>query len=337
LDQVMNRRETTLALLVLGATASPAFAAPGSKVHRIALLPDFSVDFDPDALKAFLEALSAAGRIEGRDFVLYRSGIGYGRDFELAVRRVVEAEPDLIFGFNTGYIRAAQRALPRTPIVMWASGFPVEAGVVDSLARPGRNVTGMSGFAGTGLFAKYLELLHDAKPSIKRIGYFWSYLPPFNPREEMERSYAEMRAAAHQIGVEVRVLEIADPNQVDAALAVASRDNLEALVLTTGASLFPVRQKIIDFAIRRHLLTLTDYRWTSVDPAPIFSYGPSDRSLITQAAGYVDRILWGGAKPGDLPVQQPTKFELLVNLKTARALGIGLPQALLLRADEVIQ
>src|SRR5262245_55311261 len=145
-----QKRRWVLALLALELAASRATAAADRKVHRIALLPDLAVNFDPEVQAILLESLRTAGRIEGRDFVLLHSGIGYGRDFELALRRVVDEDPDLIFGFNTGYVREAQRLLPRTPIVMWASGFPVEAGVADSLARPGRNVTGMSGFAGTG-------------------------------------------------------------------------------------------------------------------------------------------------------------------------------------------
>jgi putative ABC transport system substrate-binding protein len=334
---VIDRRCTILAGIGMATPARWSRAAGAGKVKRIALLPDLAVDFDPIALKMLRDTLREAGRVEGRDYVLVHTGVGYGRDFELAVKRVVEADPDLVFGFNTGYIRAAQQALPRTPIVMWASGFPVEAGVADSLARPGRNVTGMSGFAGTGLFAKHAELLRDAKPSIRRIGYFWSYLPPFNPREEMEASYAEIRDAGRRLRLEVHITEINDPGRVDEYLAAAARDKLEALVLTTGASIWPVRKKILDFAASRGMLTLSDYRWTSVDPAPTLSYSPSDRSLIEPAARYVDRILWGGARPGDLPIQRPARYELVVNLKSARAMGYAMPKALLQRADEVVQ
>jgi putative tryptophan/tyrosine transport system substrate-binding protein len=334
---MMNSRRTALAWLALGIPRAFAVAAESSKVYRIALLPDLAVDLDPLLLQMFRQTLRDAGRIEGRDYVLVHSGIGYGREFELAVERVVESSPDLIFGFNTGYIRAAQRALPKTPIVMFASGFPVEAGVADSLARPGRNVTGMTGFAGTGLFAKHAELLRDAKPPIKRIGYFWSYVPPFNPREEMEQSYAEIRDAGRRLRLDIRIAEISDPGQVDDALAAAYRDNLEALVLTTGASMWPVRQKVLDFSVSKRMLTLSDYQWTSVDPAPTLGYSPSDRSLIEPSAKYVERILWGGAKPGGLPIQRPARYTLVVNLKNANAIGLKLPNSLLLRADEILQ
>jgi putative ABC transport system substrate-binding protein len=334
---MLNRRDSAIALLAVGFSAGRAFGAPDTRIYRIALLPDLAVDFDPEVQRMLLETLRVAGRIEGRDFVLLHSGIGYGRDFELALKHLVDAAPDLVFVCNTGYVRAAQRLLPQTPIVMFASGFPVEAGVVDSLARPGRNVTGMSGFAGTGLFAKHVEILRDAKPSLKRIGYVWSYVPPFNPREEMEASYAEIRDAGRHLRLGVRILEISDPVQVGDALAAVDGDNLEALVLTTGASIWPVRQKILDFGVSRRVLTLSDYQWTSVEPAPLFSYSPSDRSLIEPSARYVERILWGGARPGDLPIQQPERYELVVNLKTAKAIGLTIPNSLRLRADRVIQ
>jgi len=336
----MNRRDAITALLAFGATAAPLRALaqeqPARRRYRIALLPDFRPAIE-SLLKIFTEALREFGRIEGRDFVFYRSGIFYGDDADRAVRLVVNEKPDLILGFNLGYIVAAHKLTKTIPIVMWVSGFPVEGGVAESLAHPGKNVTGLTIYAGAEVFGKLVQLLRDVKPSAKRIGAFCSYIPPFHPPEESDLIIREIREAGRILGIDVRILEIAKPEQVVGALAAVAAERMDALLLTSGLSMIPRRQEIMQFAVEKRLPTITDGFWRGVDPPPLLSYGAPLAVLIRQSAVYVDRILWGGAKPGDLPIQLPAKIELTVNLKAAKAIGLTIPQSILARADEVFQ
>lgn len=181
----MKRREAVVAALAVNAIAMPGrgFAQTGKsdKPRRIALLPDQS---GADQ-KAFLDALLQAGRREGQDFVLLRSGFRYGVDWEVMIKRAVDEAPDLIVAGNTGVARLIQKLLPNTPVVLSGGGLPVEAGIVDSLARPGRNVTGVTMYADNAVFGKYLQLLLEAKPGIKRIGVIWSQVPPVFLRKEV--------------------------------------------------------------------------------------------------------------------------------------------------------
>lgn len=334
----MKRRDSIFTLLAigaaLGARAVRVQAQLAGRPYRIALLPDFPPNWN-GLLKLFVETLRESGRIEGRDFVLYRSGIIYGQDIDRAVAQVVGEKPDLIFAVNTGYVVAAHRLTKTIPIVMWASGLPVEAGVADSLARPGRNVTGMAGYADTRLVGKHLELLREAKSAVKRVGVLWDYVPPFHPRAEIDEAHRQYRSAARALNLEVRIYEIASPDQVDATLGKVEVDRMDALVITTGAPLFPHRKRVMEFTVGRRLPTLSDYHWPGVEPQPLLRYAPSNSVLIRQATAYVDRILWGGAKPGDLPIQTPVRFQPVVNLRAARAIGLALPQSLLDRAETI--
>ena len=336
----MNRRDAVLALLAIGATAGlPQVHAQTQQSrgpYRIALLPDFRPSYEP-LLKLFVETLRESGRIEGRDFVFYRSGIIGGQDEALAVRRVLDQKPDLIFAANLGYVIAAHKLTKTIPIVMWISGFPVEGGVATSLARPGKNVTGLTIYAGAQVFGKLVQLLHEAKPSEKRIGALCTYLPPFHPPEEANPIIQEIREAGRSLGLAVRILEIAKTEQTSEALATVAAERMDALLLTSGASTFSRRQEIMQFAVAKRLPTITDFHWPGIEPQPLLSYTPPFSGLIRQATAYVDRILWGGANPGDLPIQLPARIELTVNLKTANAIGLTVPQSVLLRADEVIQ
>jgi len=327
-----------LLALTLGLLASPlalhAQEQQARKPYRIALLPDFPPAWE-SLLKVFTETLRESGRIEGRDYVLYRSGILYGQDIERAVRRAVDEKPDLIFTSALNYAIAAHQLTKTIPIVMRTSGFPVEGGVAMSLARPGKNVTGLTIYAGTEVFGKLLQLLLEAKPGIKRVGVLWGYVPPAHPREEVEPMIREVRDAARLFGIDIRLLEIAKPEQTGDALATLVAERVEALLLTSGA---PIRrQEIMQFAVEKRLPTIPDFSWVGVEPQPLLTYSPPAAALMRQATAYVERILWGGAKPGDLPIQLPAKFELVVNLKTAKAIGLTIPQSLLIRADQVIQ
>ena len=335
----MKRRDAVLAPLALGVAGLPlrttAQSRNGGRPYRIALVPDLPPR--SDALNAFVDTLREAGRIEGRDFVLIRSGLQYGQTIEVLVKRAIAENPDLIVAGGTNGARAFQNLVPTMPVVLWGGGLPVQAGIVDSLAHPGRSVTGITAYADTAVFGKYLQLLRDAKPSIKRVGVIWAQVPPATLREEVEHAFKQFGDGARQLKLDIHFVEAAEPEDVDAGIAKLSAESIDALVLPFGRAVILRNQKLMEFSAQRRLPVLTDIRWRVTDPLPLLSYGPPFPALLRQAAGYVDRILWGGAKPGDLPMQQPTKIELVVNLKTAKMLGITIPQSLLLRADEVIQ
>ena len=216
---------------------------------------------------------------------------------------------------------------------MWISGFPVEGGVAESLARPGGNVTGLTIYAGGEVFGKMVQLVHEAKPSAKRIGALMSYVPPFHPRAETDLIIRGMRDAAQPLGIDVLIYEISKPEQVDDALASAARQGVEALVLTSDASITPRRKDIMRFAVERHLPTIVDASWDEMgDLQSLLQYSAVFHLLIRQAAPYVNKILWQGVKPGDLPIQLPARFDFVVNLKTAKTIGVTVPQSVLLRA-----
>ena len=333
---MINRR--TL-LLASGALLGPltARAQQARQPFRLGLVPDFAPTWEP-LLKLLSQELAELGRVEGRDYVYIRSGVFYGPDTQQALERVMEARPDLIFVTNLGYAVAARKLTKTIPIVMWVSGFPVEGGVAESLSRPGGNVTGMTIYAGGEVFGKMVQLVHEVKSSVRRIGALMSYVPPFPPRAEADLIIRGMREAAQPLGIDLRIYEIAKPEQVDDALAAVSMLEVEALVLTSDASMTPKRKDIMRFALERHLPTIVDASWDEMgELQPLLQYSAVFPMLIRQAAPYVNKILWQGVKPGDLPIQLPARFEFVINLKTAKAVGISVPQSLLLRADDVIQ
>jgi ABC-type uncharacterized transport system substrate-binding protein len=185
---------------------------------------------------------------------------------------VLEAKPDLIFVANLGYAIEAYKRTKTIPIVMWVSGFPVAAGVAENLARPGKNVTGLTIYAGGEFFGKLLELLHEAKPTVKRVAFFMSYVPPFHPRAEADLIIKGMRDAAAPLGLDLRIFEIAKPGHVDEALASAVAQGVEALALTSDPSLIARAEEIMRFAVARHLPTVVDAYWRSFEPKPLLAY-----------------------------------------------------------------
>lgn len=333
-DRLLLRGRRSLTLAIAAWPLARAARAQTQARYRIALLPDFSPAWEP-LLKLFVSALAEFGHIEGRDYVFYRSGVYYGADADRAVNMVIDAQPDLIYAANLGYVIAAHRRTKTIPIVMWVSGFPVEGGVADSLAKPGKNVTGMAIYAGAQVFGKLVQLLLEVKPAIRRIAALCSYVPPFHPIEETRPVIEEMREAGGRLGVDLRVFEIARPDQVDHALAAAATDRAEALLLTSGAAMVPRRPEILRFAIDRRLPTISDADWDPPNEL-LLSYGANIAELMRPSATYVERVLWRGAKPGDLPIQLPAKFELVINPRMASAIGLQLPQAILLRADRTV-
>lgn len=325
--------------LVLQATAAwllPAlgFAQPAARPFRIALLPDFMPEWN-GLLQLLVQALQGYGRVEGRDYVFHRSGVYYGVDTDRAVRLAVDAQPDLIYAANLGYIVAAHQRTKTIPIVMWVSGFPVEGGVAESLVRPGKNVTGLTIYAGAEVFGKLVQLLFEVRPGLRRVAALHSYVPPFHPAVEARLIAMEMREAGRRLGVDVRVFEIERPEQVDGALAAAAADRVEALLLTSGVSMRRRRGDIIRFAVDKRLPTISDADWDPPNEL-LLSYGADFAELIRQSAPFVDRILWRGANPAELPIQLPAKFEMVVNPGMAKTIGMHLPPAIVTRASRLI-
>lgn len=327
-------------MVALAAANTPLSVRAYQSVHkpyRIALVPDQP---PPSPFpKILIDALRQWGRVKERDYVIYRSGVLYGQSTELALDRAFAAKPDLIIVNNLGFAIAAHRRTKTIPIVMWLSGFPVEGGVAESLAKPGMNVTGCTIYVGGEFFGKLLELLHEAKPSIKRVGFLMSYVPPFHPRAETDLIIRGIESAAGPLGVELRVFRIGTPQQLQEALASITAQKIEALVFTTDPALYAHRKEVLQFAAARRLPTIGDTFawWSGVTPQSLLTYEAPFDVLMRQASSFVERILWEGAKPGDLPIELPRKFKFTVSLKTARAIGITVPQSILLRADHVIE
>lgn len=203
-------------------------------------------------------------------------------------------KPDPIFTVSTNYALAAQRATGSIPIVMLTSGYPVEAGVADSLAKPGRNVTGNAAYAETGVWGKLLQLLREAKPDIKRVGILWTYVVPAFPKEEIEPGYTELNSAARSLNLELHIIEVANSNQVPAALAEIAEWKPEALLLTSFLN-NKARSVVAQFAVDKGLPTIVDGHWTRFPPPhPLLCYGPIGRELVQSAVASVDKILRGG-------------------------------------------
>ena len=332
----MDRRR--FVVLIGGAFAAACAHAqpkrPGAP-RRIVI----AVGLDSEVNRGVLvESLRVAGWVQGRDFVLVDTGFRYGHAFDEVARRVLELRPDLILSVNTAYTLALYRQTKTIPIVMWASGYPVEVGLAESLARPAKNVTGLSLYAGTGVWGKLVELLREAKPSAKSVAVLWGYVPPAHPIEEIEPCYREFRNAERALGLGVRIVEIARADQVGPALKTIDAMRPDGLVITSGPGLWSTRTQVLEYSLKNRLPTIADFAQPpdNHDIRPLLVFAPAWSEIFPQAATYIGRIL-GGARPGDLPIQQPARFLLEVNLKAANAIGLKLPRSLLLRADRVIE
>lgn len=317
------------------ALAAPAIRrAQARSPFRIGLLPDLREPF----LTWVVEALRQHGWREERDFVFVQSGFTLGVNFDEAVRRVVSAQPDVICTLATYYTIAAHRLTTTIPIVAWSTGYPVEAGLALSLSRPGRNVTGNTQYAGASIWGKLMELVRYVRPEATRVGILMSYVPPYHPQAESDVVYEDVRQSASRVGLAVHFTPVVESNQLDAALADLAGAAPHVAILTSGLSVWPVRQKVLAFALARQWPTITDAQWRPDDALqPMMTYSPPARLLIQGGAEYVVRILRDGAHPGELPFRLPARFELMINLRTAKALGIEIPAGLLLRADRVVQ
>lgn len=300
------------------------------KIHRIGFLGGTSRDAQPHLIDAFEIGLRERGYVPGANIVIeYRFADGHFDRLPTLATELVGLGVDVIVtGLNPG-VFGAKRATATIPIVMAASFFPVEDGLVASLARPGGNLTGFAQETGAEV-AKRLQLLMEIVPTLTRVatlsGVGMSYNPYF---------VTALRDAALAIGVSVLPFDIRNVEDVYQAFVDIERARADGLIIFGGPVTLENRSAIIVLAAKRHLPAVWSDRERVVDGG-LMSYGADVTDLYRRAAGYVDRIL-KGAKPADLPVEQPTTFVLAINLKTAKALSLAIPQSLLLRADEVIQ
>jgi putative ABC transport system substrate-binding protein len=307
-----------------------AGAQPAAKVPLIGTL-DYSA---PDAARlawwqAFREALQELGYVEGRS-IAFEARWAEGRVDRLPglAAELVRLQVNVLVTGGGETARAAKQATATIPIVMATGGDPVQLGVVASLAQPGGNVTGVTSLS-SELTAKRLQLLRELLPKVSRV----AVLSDETPNSEM--SVRDLEAAARILSLEIHPVGGRDPNQLDRALSGARRERDGALIVVASPALFIERRRIAELALKHRLPTAVGGR-EYAEAGGLFSYAVSRPALFRRAAVYVDKIL-KGAKPADLPVEQPTKLELVINLKTAKALGLTIPQSVLLQADEVIQ
>jgi putative ABC transport system substrate-binding protein len=324
----MRLARALLVTLVLGLLAAPlaADAQQPGKVPRIGLIRPGS---PPDPLvEAFLQGVRDLGYVEGRSIAIeYRWAKGKLERFPDLTAELVRLKVDVIVTTGTSGGLAAKQATSTIPIVVPVMIDPVGAGLVASLARPGGNLTGLS-LMSPELSEKRMELLKEAFPMVSRVAVLRDpRIPPMDlPPTE---------AAARARGLDLHTLEVRDINDLEAALAAAKKGRAGALNILTSAFFFAHRARIVEAMARARLPAMYPQR-EFVDVGGLMSYGPSLPDLFRRAAHNVDRIL-KGAKPADLPVEQPMKFELVINLKTANALGLTIPQSVLMRADHVVQ
>jgi len=314
-------------LLIAPVHAQEHKAQQAGKVFRVVVLGPGINPRSAVFNVAFEQRLRELGYVDGRDLVLTYRGPQPGESIDKAAQAIVREGADVIVAAGPDVaIKAAMQATDRIPIVMVAINFdPVKQGYIASLARPGRNITGIS-FQQLEVSAKQLELLSEAVPGRTRMGVLWEPLGT--------DQFRAVEAAAQKIQIELLPVEVPPPYDYEHAFRILKQHRVRGVLVLGSAVFYRDRARIQALAFQ-HRLPMggpTSY----VDAGVVLGYGPDLRALYRTAANYVDRIL-KGAKPGDLPVEQPTTFELVINLKTAKALGLTIPPSLLQRADEIIQ
>jgi putative ABC transport system substrate-binding protein len=333
-------RRAFLGTLTGGLLAAPlaARAQQAGKVYRIGLIAagqPVSEMAGPEPVspswRALVQGLRALGYVEGQNLILERrSAEGRYERFSGIVTELVRLKADVIVTGSTQVAQTAKVVTTTVPIVMAASVDPVSVGLGQSLARPGGNITGLTTVVGPEIEAKRLELLRAMLPSVSRVAYLGS-----KENKDWDRPWGQsVRTAAQALGVSL-VLAEHTPRQYTDAFARISRARAEALFVSASPTAYADRGLIVDFATRTRLPSSFGWR-EAAELGGLTSYGVTLPDTFRRAAGFVDKIL-KGAKPGDLPIEQPTQFELVINLKTAKTLGLTIPPSLLQRADQVIE
>ena len=328
----MHRR--TFIETLAGALVGAAFVANAQpqtgKSWRIGYLSVGARPSDGDLPRSLRQALQELGYIEGKNIIYANRWAEAKRErLPTLAAELVALKVDVIITQGSAAALACKEATSTIPIVMTLSGDPVGVGLIATLAHPGGNVTGITDDA-TPLSAKRLQLLKEAVPSASRIAVLW------NAQDQaMTLRYGAIDRAARLLGVSVQPLGVREPDDFEHAFAVMDRERPDALFMVTDSLTNLNRKRVLDFAETHRIPAMYEYAQL-VREGGLISYGPSFDDMFQRAAVYVDKIL-KGAKPSALPVEQPTRYYLVVNLKTSRELGLSMPQSLLLRADELIQ
>ena len=324
----MRRREFIAAL---GAAATWSLAARAQeKIPRVGFMGNSTAALEANLVGAFREGLRELGYEEGRNIgIEYRWADGQYERFPALVAELIAAKVDVIVTAGTPAALAVKKATATVPLVMVAVGDPVGTGLVPSLARPDGNLTGLSSVA-PDLEGKRLELLREIVPSVSHIAVFFNSLNPFHVA-----SMRQAQAAGKTLGIKVQQHDIRKSEDLDGAFAALRKERPDALLILADRVFLHNRQRMMDFTQEQRLPNVNAYK-ELVEAGGLISYGPSYEDMHKRAAIYVNKIL-KGAKPGNLPIEQPTKFTLVVNLKAAKALDISMPPAVLSRADEVIE
>jgi putative ABC transport system substrate-binding protein len=318
-----------LLVVVLLAVAVIAQAQQGKKAPQTIGFPQGGAT-PASLVDAFRQGLRELGYVEGQNILIqYRRAEGNLDQIPALVAELIQLKVDVIFTANTPAALAAKKATLSIPIVIVAASDPVEAGLVDSLARPGGNVTGLTRFT-SELSGKRLELLKEAFPRISLVAVLW------NPEARgPSLAFKETQVAAQALGVQLQSLEVRGPNDFDKAFSTIAKKRAGALMVLGDAVTILQRARILEVAAKSRLPGMYD-RPDDVNEGGLMFYGVNEPDLFRRAATYIDKIL-KGTKPADLPVEQPMKFEFIVNLKAAKQIGLTMPQSVLYRADKVIK
>jgi ABC-type uncharacterized transport system substrate-binding protein len=332
----MNRRNAGLALLLgllaFGAAPLAAEAQQRGKVFRIGYLSTPTRESVERGLQAFLRKLRELGWVEGQNLIIeYRWAEGNVERLPDLAAELVRRNVDVIVAPAGSAALAAKNATSSIPIVMIFASDPVEIGLVTSLNRPGGNITGTTFTPGPEIFGKQLQLLNETVPRASRVAILSNPADPLSFALQMR----EVEATARSLHIRLQHVEAKGPEEFDRAFAAMARERADALLVGGTSTFLAHRTRLAELAVKGRLPTMFSFR-ESVEAGGLMAYAVNMADFVGLAAVYVDKIL-KGAKPADLPIEQPTKFELIINLKAAKALGITVPQSLLLRADEVIQ
>jgi ABC-type uncharacterized transport system substrate-binding protein len=327
----MKRRE--FITLLGGAVATWSLATHAraqAKIPRVGFMGNSTAALEANLVDAFREGLRELGYEEGHNIVIeYRWADGQYERFPALVTELIAAKVDVIVTAGTPAALAVKKATTTVPLVMVAVGDPVGTGLVPSLARPDGNLTGLSSVA-PDLEGKRLELLREIVPSVSRVAVFFNSVNPFHVA-----SMRQAQVAGETLGIKVQQHDIRKSEDLDEAFAAIRKERPDALLILADRVFLHNRQRMMDFTQEQRLPNVNAYK-ELVEAGGLISYGPSYEDMHKRAAIYVNKIL-KGAKPGNLPIEQPTKFTLVVNLKAAKALGISMPPTVLSRADEVVE
>jgi len=323
----MRRREF-ITLLGSAAAFRPLVVRAQQKVpmRHIGIL--LNAKQEKATIDPVLQGLEQLGYTDGKNIIIeYRDGDGQYDRLQEAADDLVRLKPDVIFSFGGEQAPFVKNATATIPTVVVVSNDPVESGLVKSLGRPGGNITGLT-YIHDMLAGKSVELLKEVMPQVSRVAILW------NPNHA-DPEFRETQRASGTLGVQLQSLEVRQPRDFDSGFQAALRERAEALIVIGSRLIFLNRTRIGDFADKNQLVLVGVPSWL-IDAGALLTYGPNVPDLLRRASTYIDKIL-KGARPSDLPVQQPTTFELIINQKTAKKLGILIPPTLIARADSIIE